>query len=59
METLGGMTVNERLYACHLFAAWDEAVREKNRDGMVELLKQIELEKDAEQIADAILARAS
>jgi hypothetical protein len=55
----GGMTVNERLYSAGLFDAIDEAVRNRDRAGIVEVLSQVDLASQAERIADMILAEPS
>ena len=57
MDKLSGMTVHERLYACDLSDLWSEAVRRKVRAAMIALLAQVELEGQAELIADATLRR--
>jgi hypothetical protein len=38
-----GMTVNERLYASGLLDAFEKAVREKNTDEAIRILKEVEL----------------
>lgn len=38
-----GMTVNERLYASGLMSAFDKAVKNKDIDNVILLLKKIEL----------------
>jgi hypothetical protein len=50
-----GMTVNERLVVAGLIDQWDAAVKRRDRDGMIETLKQVDLGSDAERIADAVL----
>ena len=50
------MTVNERLFTAGLLAAWDAAVRSRNRDRMIELLNEVELSNQAASISDAVLA---
>ena len=55
MSKLGGMTVNERLYATGLVAAWDEAVQRKDRAALINLLGKVELADQAEAIANAVL----
>lgn len=41
----GGMTVNERLYVSGLLNEFDMAVKEKNVDRVISILKQVELTK--------------
>jgi hypothetical protein len=50
-----GMTVNERLVVAGLIEQWDAAVRQRDRDGMIETLKQVDIGSDADKIADAVL----
>lgn len=38
-----GMTVNERLYASGLLDEFEKAVREKNTDEAIRILKEVEL----------------
>ena len=49
-----GMTVNERLFVAGLLEKFDEAVRLRDRAGIVRLLTEVEVE-DADSSADAIL----
>ena len=51
-----GMTTNERLHAAGLLAAWDMAVKLRNRKRMIELLAQVDLGEQAASIADTVLA---
>ncbi|WP_295799256.1 hypothetical protein [Mucilaginibacter sp.] len=39
----GGMTVNERLWVSGLMEQFDSAVREKNADKIIKILKKVEL----------------
>lgn len=39
-----GMTVNERLYVSNLLDAFDTAVKKKNVNKVIMLLKQVEIE---------------
>lgn len=56
-EELGGMTVNERLYACGLIDRWDIAATRKNRKEMMQLLSEVALsEEQARFTVDTILA---
>jgi hypothetical protein len=41
----GGMTVNERLYVSGLLNEFDEAVKEKNIDKVIQILQEVELTK--------------
>jgi hypothetical protein len=51
-----GMTLNERLYLAGLLDQFDEALRQRDREGLVVLLEQVEIQgPDAEQTADAVL----
>lgn len=52
----GGMTVNERLFEAGLSAEWDAAARSRNRARMIELLGKVDLEDQAEWMADTILS---
>jgi len=47
--------VNERLYAQDLLADWDAAAQREDRTAIIDLLQQIELEDQAEAIADQVL----
>jgi hypothetical protein len=50
------MTVNERLFEAGLSAEWDAAARSRNRARMIELLGKVDLEDQAEWMADTILS---
>ena len=50
-----GMTTNERLFSAGLLATFNEAVRRRDRCGMIEVLEQVELGDQAAEIADQIL----
>ena len=55
-EQLRGMTVNERLFACGLLDAWDQAARNRDRSDMIALLLQTAIEcEQAERTTDAVL----
>lgn len=55
-EELGGMTVNERLFACGVLDEWDDAVRRRSRAEMIEILRTVALtEHQAAQSADTVL----
>ncbi|GAA5504636.1 hypothetical protein Rcae01_00075 [Novipirellula caenicola] len=55
-DELSGMTVNERLFACGLLDAWDEAAMNRDRPQMIALLLQTAIERDqAERTTDAVL----
>jgi len=41
---LAGMTVNERLFACNLFDDFDNAIKTKNKNRFIEILKTIEVD---------------
>jgi anti-sigma28 factor (negative regulator of flagellin synthesis) len=57
MSELSGMTVNERLFARGLLSQWDAAVKEKNRNAMIQLVSEVELADQAASIADSALQR--
>jgi hypothetical protein len=59
VSKISGMTVSERLYERDLFAAWDDATQGKDRRAMIALLGQVELEDQAEVIADEVLQRST
>ena len=44
----GGMTVNERLFAAVLIAAWDRAVENRDANVLRELLAKVELASEAD-----------
>jgi hypothetical protein len=55
--SLGGMTLNERLYTLGLLSEFDAAARRRDRLAMVAMLRQVELsESDATSCVDAIFA---
>jgi hypothetical protein len=56
MGKYGGMTVNERLVEAGLMDAWDSALNARNREEMIAILSQVELESQAGTIADSALA---
>ena len=58
MGKCGGMTVNERLVEAGLMDAWDSALNARNREEMIAILSQVELESQAGKIADSVLAPA-
>lgn len=49
-----GMTVNERLFTAGLLDAFDRAACSRNRDEMLSILKQVEVD-HPESTADSIL----
>jgi len=51
------MTVNEGLFDAGLMREWDEAVHVRDRDRMILILSAVELENQAAQIADVVLAK--
>lgn len=53
MNSRAGMTVNERLFEAGLLDLFDEAVRERDRPRLIELLAQVDV---SSKTADAILA---
>jgi hypothetical protein len=50
------MTVNERLFEAGLLEQWDNAARARDRRTMIEILSRVDLESQAEWIADMVLA---
>jgi hypothetical protein len=55
-QTLGGMTVNERLVVCGVINKWDDAVRRKSRIEMIAVLRGVAMtDHQAIEITDAIL----
>jgi hypothetical protein len=53
----GAMTVNERLFVAGTLDLFDSAARASDRDSMVKLLMQVEIEeKEARQIIETILS---
>ena len=53
--SLAGMTVNERLEARGLTAAWGEAVRAEERGEMLTILRRVAVP-DAKRVVDVVLA---
>ena len=43
-EKLKGMTVNERLFVFGLLPAFDEAVKNRDRSRLIEILRQVEVD---------------
>jgi hypothetical protein len=54
-SSLAGMTVNERLDVRGLFADWEEAVRARDRNAMILVLRRVAMP-DAPRVADVVLA---
>jgi hypothetical protein len=54
-SSLAGMTVNERLFYVGALDRWDAAVRQRDRDTMIDLLQQVEVS-DPHLTVDAVLA---
>ena len=53
---LQGMTVNERLVACGVIESWDDAVRKRNRDEMLAVLRGVAMtENQAIDTVDSVL----
>jgi hypothetical protein len=50
-----GMTVNERLYCAGIMDQWRDAARRRDRDAMIELLKQVDVRSAAWSV-DTMLA---
>jgi hypothetical protein len=56
-SSLGGMTVNERLFNLGILDAFDAAARRRDAQAMLSLLRQTELsESDAAHCVETILA---
>jgi len=55
MNEMCGMTVNERLCVTGLLDSWDEAVRVKDRDAMLAIMRQVGVH-PPENTVDAVLA---
>ncbi len=56
-DELSGMTVNERLFSLGLLDEWDEAIQERDRSKMINVLRQCEVSwQQCEQTTDAVLA---
>jgi hypothetical protein len=56
MGEYDGMTTNERLWKAKLLDAFESAAKNKNREALVEILKQVEIApRGAESIADDVL----
>ena len=53
-----GMTANERLFEAGSLSGWNAAARLRNREQMIELLGEVDLEDQAEWIADTVLLNA-
>lgn len=43
-DKLKGMTVNERLFVCGLLPAFDEAVKNRDRSRLAEILRQVDVD---------------
>lgn len=57
-DDLRGTTLNERLYLRGLLDEFDEALEQRDRERLIEILERVEIrEPDAEQTADEILRR--
>ena len=57
---LGGMTINERLFACGLLDSWDIAARKRDREAMIALLIETAVTRvQAESTVDTILENPS
>ncbi len=54
MDKYVGMTVNERLYVSGLMGEFDKAVKNKNTESIVSILKEVELTE--ESITDILLS---
>jgi hypothetical protein len=56
-QELGGMTVNERLVMLDLFDQWDKACRSRDRNQMIQILKQCAMNnQQSESTTDTLLA---
>lgn len=54
-RSFAGMTVNERLFHVGIIDQWDQAARERDREAMIALLKQVEVH-NPHLTVDAVLA---
>lgn len=55
-QELRGMTVNERLFVCGLLEKWDVAVRNRQREEMMAVLRQVAMtQEQIENTTDAVL----
>ena len=52
---LSALTVNERLFETGLIDEWDAAVRDRDRDKMLEIMRKVEVE-PPEFAVDTVLA---
>lgn len=43
-ENMAGMTVNERLFVCGLLPVFDEAVKDRDRERVAEILRQVKVD---------------
>jgi hypothetical protein len=55
MPDLAAMTINERLFVTGLMAEWDAAVRARNRDKMLGIMRRVNVD-HPEFTVDAVLA---
>jgi hypothetical protein len=59
MSEYSTMTVNERMFVAGLLPEWDQAVLNKNREKLTELLKQVELADQAPIIIESLFRQRS
>jgi hypothetical protein len=57
MNSLAGMTVNERLFALGLLAEWDSAVAGRDRQKMTDILRTLHLGEQASKIVETVLTQ--
>ena len=55
-QKYSGMTTNERLFVAGLLDKFDAAARKRDRSRMIAILTKVELEGQADEIADTILS---
>lgn len=57
MSDFGGMTVNERIFAAGLIAAWDYVVESREEETLREILAKVELTDQADVIVASAIQR--
>lgn len=56
MGVYDGMTINERLFEAKLLEQFDDAVRQRNKEKMIEILKSVDLtDTDAMACSETVL----
>jgi hypothetical protein len=55
-QELSGMTVNERLFVCGVINNWNDAVRTRDRDEMIAILRSVTMtDKQVAWTVDTVL----